>query len=215
MGVLYRPPNSLFKDFIGELEIVIKLLPKNLTFLMGDFKINLFKFASDKQVQSLKKKLSEGLHPSISLATHKRSSQEGTCIDNILCNQIEVIQHSGVISDQGPSHSQIFSLSHLDFDISSNSKVKHTQHYSFSKKNTDRLLEILQINYNSLIGSYNMEQPDFNMFFETFTKAIDKTCKLAIPKSTIRNAINNPWITDAVINSIEEKEKLYREWKDS
>ena len=31
----------------------------------------------------------------------------------------------------------------------------------------------------------------------------------------MRNAINNPWITDAVINSIEVKEKLYREWKDS
>ena len=77
------------------------------------------------------------------------------------------------------------------------------------------MLEILQINYDSLIGSYNLEQPDFNMFFETFTKAIDKSCKLSIPKSTIRNAINNPWITDAVINSIEEKEKLYREWKDS
>ena len=109
MGVLYRPPNSVFKDFIGELERVIKLLPKNLTFLMGDFNINLFKFASDTEVQSFENFfLSEGLHPSISLATHKRSSQEGTCIDNILCNQIEVIQHSGVISDQGSSHSPIF-----------------------------------------------------------------------------------------------------------
>ena len=35
------------------------------------------------------------------------------------------------------------------------------------------------------------------MFLETFTKAIEKSCKLAIPKSTIRNAINNPWKTDA------------------
>ena len=41
VGVLYRPPNSVFKDFIGELERVIKLLPKNLTFLMGDFNIDL------------------------------------------------------------------------------------------------------------------------------------------------------------------------------
>ena len=193
MGVLYRPPNTVFKDFIGE------LLPKNLTFLMGDFNINLLKIASDTEVQSFEFFFSEGLHPSISLATHKRYTQEGTCIDNILCNQIEVIQHSGVISDQGSFHSPIFSLSHLDFDISSNSKVKHTQHYSFSKKNTDRLLELLQINYDSLICSYNLEQPDFNMFFETFTKAIEKSCKLAIPKSTIRNAINNPWITNAVI----------------
>ena len=52
VGVIYRPPNSVFKDFIGELERVIKLVPKNLTFLMCDFNINLFKFASDKEVQS-------------------------------------------------------------------------------------------------------------------------------------------------------------------
>ena len=52
MGVLYRPPNTVFKDFIGELERVIKLLPKNLTFLMGDFNINLLKIASDTEVQS-------------------------------------------------------------------------------------------------------------------------------------------------------------------
>ena len=28
VGVLYRPPNSVFKDFIGELERVFKLLPR-------------------------------------------------------------------------------------------------------------------------------------------------------------------------------------------
>ena len=86
-----------------------------------------------------------------SLVTHKRSSQEGTCIDNILCNQIETIQHSGVISDQGSFHSPVFSLSHINFDMPGNSKVKQTQFYSFSKKNTDRLLELLKINYNGLI----------------------------------------------------------------
>ena len=54
--------------------LFIKLLPKNLTFLMGDFNINLFKFASDTEVQSFENfSLSKGLHPSISLATHKRS----------------------------------------------------------------------------------------------------------------------------------------------
>ena len=125
------------------------------------------------------------------------------------------MKHSGVISDQGSFHSPVFSLSHINFDMPGNSKVKQTQFYSFSKKNTDRLLDLLEINYNGLIGSYNLEQPDFNSFFDTFTKAIDESCKLDVPKSTIRNAINNPWITDAVIHSIEEKERLYEEWKDS
>ena len=215
-GVLYRPPNSLFKDFLDELEKVIKLLPKNLTFLMGDFNINLFRDASDKELQEFENLLlSEGLYPCISLATHKRPSQNGTCIDNILCNQIEIIQHSGVISDHGSFHSPIFSLSHINFDTTGTSKIKQTQLYSFSKKNTDRLLELLQINYYGLIGSFNTDQPNFDSFFDTFTKAVDESCKLAIPKSTIRNAINNPWITDAVINSIEEKENLFQEWKDS
>ena len=215
-GVLYRPPNSGSNEFIDELERVIKLLPKNLTFLLGDFNINLFKNESDTELQNFENfMLSEGLHPCISLVTHQRSSQKGTCIDNILCNQIETIQHSGVISDQGSFHSPVFSLCHINFDMPGNSKVKQTQFYSFSKKNTDRLLELLKINYNGLIGSYNLEQPDFNSFFDTFTKAIDESCKLDVPKSTIRNAINNPWITDAVIHSIEEKERLYEEWKDS
>ena len=75
-----------------------------------------------------------------------------------LCDQIEVIQQSVFISDQGSFHSPIFSLSHLDFDISSNSRVKHTQHYSFSKKNTDRLVELLQINYDNLICSHNLKR---------------------------------------------------------
>ena len=216
VGVLYRPPNSIFKDFIDELERVVKILPKNLTFLMGDFNVNLLRNASNTEVQSFEDLLlSEGLHPCISLATHKRPSQDGTCIDNTLCNQIGIIKLSGVILDQGSFHSPIYTLSQLNFNAPNCSKVKQTQSYSFSRKNTDRLLELLQINYNCLIGSYDLKQPDFNMFFETFTKAIDESCKLAVPKTTIRNAINNPWITDAVINSIEEKEKLYEEWKDS
>ena len=159
--------------------------------------------------------LSENLHPCISLKTHQRANQEGTCIDNILCNQIEIIQHSGVISDQGSFHSPVFSLASIDFDSAKNSKVKQTQHYSFSKKNTDKLLELLESKYNDLVGLQDPDQPNFTEFFESFTKAIDESCKLEIPKTTIRNAINNPWITDAVINAVEEKERLYREWKGS
>ena len=216
VGVIYRPPNSIFKDFISELEKVMKLLPKNLTYVIGDFNINLLRNASDTEVQAFENLLlSEGLYPCISIATHKRPSHEGTCIDNILCNQIETVLLSGTIPDQGSFHSPIFSLSHLDFDTTDNAKVKQTQFYSYSKKNTDRLLELLKINYHCLIGSYDPSQPDFDSFFDTFTKAIDESCKLAIPKTTIRNVINNPWITEAVINSVEEKEKLLGEWKDS
>ena len=59
-------------------------------------------------------------------------------------------------------------------------------------------------------------QPDSNSFFDNFTKAIDVSCKIDVPKSTsIRNATNNTWITYAAIHSIEEKKRFYEEWKDS
>ena len=215
-GVIYRPPNSTITDFKLELEKIIKLLPKNLTLLLGDFNINLFKNASDTELQMFENlMLSENLHPCISLKTHQRPNQDGTCIDNILCNQVETIKHSGVISDQGSFHSPVFCLASINYDSPNNSKVKQTQYYSFSKKNTDVLLELLEKNYNELTGLHDPDQPNFSKFFDTFTKAIDESCKLKVPKSTIRNAINNPWITDAVINAVEEKERLYGEWKGS
>ena len=34
-----------------------------------------------------------------------------------------------------------------------------------------------------------------------------------IPKTTIRNAINNPWITDSIITAIENKDTFYSDWK--
>ena len=93
-------------------------------------------------------------------------------------------------------------------------KKKQTQHFSFSKSNTDKLLNILIDNHNALMGS-DPDCPNLNYYLDTFSNAIDKTCKLSIPKSTIRNAINNPWITDSVINSIEIKQSLYNQWKKS
>ena len=119
-----------------------------------------------------------------------------------------------VIADQGTAHSPIFSLTNLDFGVIPQKNKKQTQHFSFSKSNTDKLLNILINNHNALIGS-DPDCPNFNSFLDTFSNAIDKTCKLSIPKSTIRNALNNPWITDSVINSIEIKQSLYNQWKKS
>ena len=150
----------------------------------------------------------------ISLITHKRSGCNGSCIDNIFTNQIDSIAHSGVIVDQGAAHSPIFSLSHLNFEGTHQKKEKQTQYYSFSKSNIDKLLDILRENHDALLGSQE-ECPDFDSFLETFSNAINQSCKLLIPKCTIRNAINNPWITDSVINSIETKQTLYDEWKKS
>ena len=82
----------------------------------------------------------------------------------------------------------------------------------FSKQNIDRLINNLKANETPLYGP-SPNNPDFSCFVNTFNGEIDKACKLEKPKTTKRNAINNPWITDAIIESVNHKKKLYENWK--
>ena len=44
---------------------------------------------------------------------------------------------------------------------------------------------------------------------------MDIACKLQTPKTSKRNANNNPWITQSIINAVREKQKLYVKWKNT
>ena len=55
--------------------------------------------------------------------------------------------------------------------------------------------------------------PNFSTFFDKYKEYLDETCKLAVPKKTVRNLINNPWITDSIILAIDTKDDLYSNWK--
>ena len=82
----------------------------------------------------------------------------------------------------GAQHMPILTQSNLNFDHKKGQqKQKCTQFYSFSKKNTDSLLEILKDSHDALIGS-DPNGPDFSLIFKTFTDSIDKACKLDIPR---------------------------------
>ena len=54
---------------------------------------------------------------------------------------------------------------------------------------------------------------NFSTFFEKYKEYLDDTCKLAVPKKTVRNIINNPWITDSIISAIDKKDYFYSNWK--
>ena len=216
VGVVYRPPNSNFQEFISDLKNIIKALPKGITYILGDFNLDLHKVESNTNIEAFEELfISEGLFPVISLATHyHQSTKSKSCIDNIFTNNIEDITKSGVIESFGSAHSHIFATSKLNFDLRPNRKEKITQYYNFSQKNTDAFLKKLEENIDFLSGlEPQTELPNFSTFFGNYTKYLDETCKLMVPKKTVRNIINNPWITDSIILAIDKKEELYSEWK--
>ena len=82
-----------------------------------------------------------GYSPLISLPTHSKDTQQRSCIDNILTDDIEHVVMSGVIDDMATHHKPIIAM----FDLGETEKSAHEQkvlkYYSFSRKNCESLVE--------------------------------------------------------------------------
>ena len=208
IGTIYRSPNGNEEMFFEEFSSLIEQFPKNATsIIMGDFNFDLFK-RLETAIQNFEDVfLSNGFFPLISLATHSIRENSGSCIDNILVNDIETVSLSGVIRDIGSHHSPIFSFFNLNFSGPKCRSPVQVQEYCYSKKNIEALCEELNA---ELIDVY--QQLDFESFFQLFKNSIDQCCKLEKPRYSKRNPINNPWITDGIIDAIEHKNDLYLDW---
>ena len=141
------------------------------------------------------------------------SAKSKSCIDNIFTNRVETNSQSGVVVNCGTAHSPIFSITKLNYDLKPIQKENITQYYNFSNKNTDCFVRKLEETYESLMCSDPSNPPNFSTFFDKYKEYLDETCKLAVPKKTVRNLINNPWITDSIIIAIDKKDDLYSNWK--
>ena len=53
---------------------------------------------------------------------------------------------------------------------------------------------------------------EFTDFTELYSTTIDEACKLEIPKVTKRTHNNNPWITESLIDAINKKHALKKQW---
>ena len=77
---------------------------------------------------------------------------------------------------------------------------KITIYYEYSHENVSKFCADLD---GSLASAYNSQLLNtFDEFLNVFQSSVDNTCKLSVPKTTKRNAITNPWITNGLINSI-------------
>ena len=208
IGTVYRSPSGDESKFFEEFNLLIEQFPKDTTsIIMGDFNFDLFKKLESAIVNFEEIFLSHGQFPLISLATHTSSGNNSSCIDNIFTNDIENVCLSGVIQDIGSHHSPLFSFFNLNLANSTNKPPPQIQEYSYSAKNIEALNQELNA---ELIDVYR--NLDFDSFFLLFKNSVDQCCKLKKPKYSKRNPINNPWITDGIIDAIEHKNDLYLDW---
>ena len=125
VGVLYRHPNGNVNESLSELSNILETLPKKAVYIMGDFNINLHndstKIVSDFEEVTL----STGFAPLISIHTHEKPNCNGTCIDNILTNDVDNVLLSGTIRDKLLHHLPIFQI--FDWKTVGRNEDKHMQ----------------------------------------------------------------------------------------
>ena len=82
LGVVYRPPNGNIVNFMNQFESLIEKLPKENSFITGDFNINLHR-ASESSTKNFEQCFtSAGFAPTVSVWTHQQPHCSQTCIDN-------------------------------------------------------------------------------------------------------------------------------------
>ena len=207
VGVLYRPPSGDSVEALNEFKKIIELCPKNNTYILGDFNVNLHD-ESNKLFQDFENLiLSSGLTPLISTQTHQKPGCKPTCIDNILSNNTEHSVCSGTIPTCISHHHAVFHLFQSSIISKDSHEPKHYQFYDYSTRNVGKFV-------NALERELTAQSPgDFDQFFSIFNDQLDTACKLDQPKYSKRTAKNNPWITSGLTVSIDRKHFLYDAWK--
>lgn len=210
---IYRPPNSTVTDFITEFKDIMLKLPKRPTYIMGDFNIDLLN-DNDNSLIHEETFLSFSLFPLISISTHEQPNCKTTCIDNIFTNDIDSVSLTGTLQNKVSHHLPIFSLCKLNLNSESTEDTPLVQYYSYSKANLDKFVTQLHSNASAFIAQHIAldEPPNFTNFNNMFHENLDKTCKLSKPKTSKRNVVCNPWITDSISDAVKKKQELYALW---
>ena len=203
IGVIYRPNDGDKNKFYEKLDKIYSFLPKSNVYILGDYNINLLSPQIDDRYEDCF--ISSGYTPLISTYTHERPGTKKSCIDNIFTNNTHNIVLSGTLADKMSHHLPIFQFTNLNVTLS-NKAEKHIQYYDYCNKNLNEFVEELKEKTPHINPESTCD------FFIMYKSTLDKHCKLKIPKTTKRTNLNNPWITDGIINAIHRKYELKKEW---
>ena len=104
VGVVYRLPSGLIKNFLSEWESILKQLPEENVILMGDFNIDLLQPNSEFEGVIY----SNNFIPIITLATPEKPGCKPSLIDNIFLNTSNSMQKAGIIESKISHHLPVF-----------------------------------------------------------------------------------------------------------
>ena len=213
---IYRPhsKHELVEEFTNTLSALLRrdAATNKKLILIGDLNINLLEHTTHTPTNNFLATLQTlNFFPHISRPTRFPDTYnlgEPSLLDHIYTNFFHNFS-SGIIHYQISDHLPIF----LNITVPSRSNNLHKLEFRiFNQTNKQEFTQkIRMINWNAILSEH-----DVNDNCKIFLDNVNKTFENCFPiksKRITEKRLNNPWITQAVINSIRTKNYLYKDYK--
>ena len=203
---IYKSPNTNVIKFLEELEeclIWLHSLGKT-TFIAGDFNLDLFSMNKYKYAHNFFTMMCcYGFFPLITKTT-RQSENTSSLIDNIFSNNLNIIETAGVIINDISDHFPVFA----SVNITANGNEYEHKKYkkTFDYRRIDEFKHFLQ---NRLASTLQETDPEIiaTHIIEAYQEGIQY---FSITKQKNRKSCpRRPWITPAVLASINRKNELF------
>ena len=215
VGVIYRSFTSI-DYFIHEMNPIIETISNENKeiYIMGDFNIDLLKEEKYRQIHDyLNMILSYSMLPTITKPT-RITENSATLIDNILTNNYDVAS-AILVTDTSDHFPTVVSTS-------SNVRKKETKSdegkcykRNYTNDNVNYLKESMSsIKWAEILHGDSVDE-DYNIVVSTITDLIDKCIPLRKCNRSRKKDPMSPWITKGLLRSINNKNKLYKIYKNS
>ena len=208
---IYRPPDANFMEFKNELQKLLSKLESNnkVLFIGGDFNLNILDYNNDgPTTQFIDLMISYNLFPTISRPT-RMGNGSNTLIDCIFTNLLSPAV-SGVITEFGISdHLPIF----LSTELPDEEKAKAPQTNQRRKITPEMVARFNRLLSNELANFTSINSTDQALHVLTTTIASKIDAFLPIIKQNRKTVSLKPWISKAILNSINVKNNLYKDYR--
>ena len=214
VGVIYRPPDTdirKFNDFLDKCLGKIRA-EKKLSYLMGDYNINIMNWEEHIPTQEFVDLLSSHGHlPYITKPT-RVTKTSATLIDNIFSNDLENVEysHSGILYTDISDHFPVF---YIDYSCSIEDEDTVVHRRVYSQENIDAFITKLSNKvWNDLLVCDDVETA-YSLFMDNFIEMYNDSFPLKAFKKGYKT--KKIWLSEGMKRSIKRKNKLFKRFKRS
>ena len=214
VGVVYRPPDTDIRKFNEVLDKCLGIIraEKKLSYLMGDYNVNIMNFEQHIPTQEFVDLLSSHGHlPYITKPT-RVTQRSATLIDNIFSNDTDSVEytHSGILYTDISDHFPIF---YIDYSCSIENVDSVVHRRVYSDENIAAFkTKLSEKNWNDVLSCDDVETA-YSLFMKDFIDLYNESFPLKAFKKGYKT--RKAWLSDGMKRSIKRKNKLFKRFKRS